>query len=238
MTATTSVPRMIIAVAGETDDDIIWGAVERVQREMYALGPVAIKLAYFGAEDAGRRRPFISTRWSTDPHDMADLIDHARDQCVCGCFVDISSVIEAAIAENRQETVKAVVIIGDHLSYPAADKALAYAKQLSAQGTKLFMGQQATPKQAVYSGVFKDLAQQTGGAFFAFDPYTERVAERLPDFLHSVAQFAVSGTEALRTLDSQCATLLLEQITTNEAALFDVTAVSLPDRLAKVHNRE
>jgi hypothetical protein len=96
------------------------------------------------------------------------------------------------------------------------------------------MGLQATPKQAVYSGVFKDLAQQTGGAFFAFD--TERVAERLPDFLHSVAQFAVGGTEALRTLDSQCATLLLEQIRANEAALFDVT--SLPDRHAKVRNRD
>ena len=53
MPATTSVPRMIIAVAGETDDDIIWGAVERVHRDMFAPGPVAIKLAYFGAEDAG-----------------------------------------------------------------------------------------------------------------------------------------------------------------------------------------
>jgi hypothetical protein len=229
---------MIIAVAGETDDDIIWGAVERVQRDMFALGPVAIKLAYFGAEDAGRMRPFISTRWSTDPQDMADLIDHARDQCVCGCFVDIASVIEAAIAENKQETIEAVVILGDHLSYPAPDKALAYAKQLRAQGTKLFMGLQATPKQAMYSGVFKDLAQQTGGAFFAFDPYTERVAERLPNFLHTVAQFAVRGTEALRTVDSQYATLLLEQIRSNEAALFDITAVSLPDRLAKVHNRD
>jgi hypothetical protein len=237
MTATTSVPRVIIAVAGETDDDI-WGAVERVQRDLFVLGPVAIKLAYFGAEDAGRRRPFISTRWSTDPDDMANLIDHARDHCVCGCFVDIASVIEAAIAENRQEKVEAVVIIGDHLSYPAADKALSYAKQLSARGTKLFMGLQATPKEAMYSGVFKDLAQQTGGAFFAFDPYTERVAERLPDFLRSIAQFAVGGTEALRTLDSQCATLLLEQIRTNEAALFDVKAVSLPDRLPRVRNRD
>jgi hypothetical protein len=205
---------------------------------MFALGPVTVKLAYFGVEDAGRRRPFISTRWSTGPHDMADLINHARDQCVCGCFVDISSVIEAAIAENRQKTVEAVVIIGDHLSYPAADKALANTKQLSAQGTKLFMGLQATPKQAAYSGVFKDLARQTGGAFFAFDPYTERVAERLPDFLQSVAQFTVGGTEALRTLDSQCATLLLEQIKTNETALFNVTAVRLPDRLAKVRSRD
>jgi hypothetical protein len=63
MTATTSIPRVIIAVAAETDDDIICGAVERVQRDMFAVGPVAIKLAYFGAEDAGCRRPFISTRW-------------------------------------------------------------------------------------------------------------------------------------------------------------------------------
>jgi hypothetical protein len=37
---------------------------------------------------------------------------------------------------------------------------------------------------------------------------------------------------------SQCATLLLEQIRTNETALFDVPAVSLPDRLAKVRNRD
>jgi hypothetical protein len=48
----------------------------------------------------------------------------------------------------------------------------------------------------------------------------------------------VGGTEALRTLDSQCTTLLLEQIRTNEAALFDVAAVSLPDRLAKVRERD
>ena len=51
-------------------------------------------------------------------------------------------------------------------------------------------------------------------------------------------KFAVGGTEALRTLDSQCATLLLEQIRTNEAALFDVKAVSLPDRLPRVRNRD
>jgi hypothetical protein len=26
--------------------DIIWGAVERVRRDVFALGPVAVKLAY------------------------------------------------------------------------------------------------------------------------------------------------------------------------------------------------
>jgi hypothetical protein len=32
-------------------------------------------------------------------------------------------------------------------------------------------------------------------------------------------RLAVGGTEALRTLDSQCAKLLLEQIRTNDAAM-------------------
>jgi hypothetical protein len=54
--------------------------------------------------------------------------------------------------------------------------------------------------------------------------------------LRSVVRFTVGGTEALRAVDSECATLLLEQITTNEAALFDVAAASLLDRLAKVRD--
>jgi hypothetical protein len=37
----------------------------------------------------------------------------------------------------------------------------------------------------------------TSRAFFGFNPYTEPAAERLSDFLRSVAQFAVGGTEAL-----------------------------------------
>ena len=52
------------------------------------------------------------------------------------------------------------------------------------------------------------------------------------------AEMKRRSSHELSGLDSQCATLLLEQIRTNEAALFDVTAVSLPDRLAKVRNRD
>jgi hypothetical protein len=58
--------RVILAVANEADDDFIWDQMKSLQADMFAAGPVSIKVAYFGREGAGMTaRPFISTRWAT-----------------------------------------------------------------------------------------------------------------------------------------------------------------------------
>jgi hypothetical protein len=78
--------RVILAVANEADDDFIWDQMKSLQADMFAAGPVSIKVAYFGREGAGMTaRPFISTRWATDSDDLCDLLDRARAGCVCGC---------------------------------------------------------------------------------------------------------------------------------------------------------
>ena len=104
--------RVILALAAEADDDFIWSRLEDIQSNMFAAGPVSIKFAYFGCEGSFERRPFMSTRWATHAGDMQALIDHARDRCVCGCYVNIGDVLVEALKETEQGSIQAVVIIG------------------------------------------------------------------------------------------------------------------------------
>ena len=202
--------RMILALAAEADDKFIWDRVKTIQHEMFAAGPVQIKFAYFGAEGAGMTtRPYITTQWVTDTDDMTDIIDRGRANCVCGCFVQISDILEQALQETRQGPVQAVVIIGDHF-HGNRDDAIATAKQLRAAGTRLFVFQQGPTENAA----FRTLAEVTGGAYFPFNPHIERVAERLPGMLEAITHFAIGGMTALEARDDESAVLLLEQMNT------------------------
>src|SRR5262245_29423715 len=55
--------RVIVAIAAEADDTFAWDQLARIQSQMFAAGPVAIKFAYFGAEGTSQVRPCITTRW-------------------------------------------------------------------------------------------------------------------------------------------------------------------------------
>jgi hypothetical protein len=152
----------------------------------------------------------MSTRWATDPDDMRALLDHARSRCICGCYVNIDDILGQALRETQQGSVQAVVIIGDHF-HGNRDDAFAYARQLRAAGTRLFLFQQSSQGSA-HDNVFKTLAERTGGTFFEFNPAVERIAERLPRLLGAVTHYAIGGTDALEALANQPAGLLLEQI--------------------------
>ena len=141
---------------------------------------------------------------------MHDLMDHARTQCVCGCYVSIDDILGEALKETQQGSVQAVVIIGDHF-HGNRDHAFAYARQLRAAGTRLFLFQQSSQGSA-HDNIFKTLAEMTGGAFFEFNPAVERIAERLPRLLEAVTHYTIGGTDALEALANQPASLLLEQI--------------------------
>jgi hypothetical protein len=203
--------RVILAVAAEADDDFIWTRLGDIQSNMFAAGPVSIKFPYFGREGSLERRPFMSTRWATHAGDMQALIDHARDRCVCGCYVNIGDVLVEALRETEQgSSIQAVVIIGDHF-HGNRDDTLVYAKRLRAVGTRLFLFQQRSPT-SVHNDVFKALAETTHGAYFEINPAIERIAERLPRLLEAVAHYAIGGTDALEALANHSAGLLLEQI--------------------------
>jgi hypothetical protein len=200
--------RVIVAVAAEAEDEFIWSRLKMLP-ELFAAGPVAIRVGFFGAEGAHPARPFIATRWTMDANDLADLVDRARARCVCGCFVEVGDILEQALQETRQTPVQAVVIIGDNF-HGNFEAATATAKQLRAAGTRLFLFQQGHSDSTEQA--FRILAEATGGAYFPFNPHIERIAERLPGMLEAVTHFAIGGTAALEARDSESAVLLLEQM--------------------------
>ena len=57
--------RVIVAVAAEDDDKSIWSRLKMLP-ELFAAGPVAIRVGFFGAEGARSSRPFMVSRWTTD----------------------------------------------------------------------------------------------------------------------------------------------------------------------------
>jgi hypothetical protein len=203
--------RLILALAAEADDDFIWSRLSDIQTAMFAAGPIAIKFGFFGLETEPQGRPFISTRWATDAADMQDLLDHARARCTCGCYVNIDDILAEALKQNEQAPVQAVVIIGDHFEI-GHEAALVHAKQLHAVGTRLFLFRQGNRRSAHGADIFRTLAKTADGAYFEFNPAVERIAERLPHLLEAVASYAIGGTDALRALANESASMLLEQI--------------------------
>ena len=65
--------RVLFAVAAEGDDEYIWSRLKMLP-ELFAAGPVAIRVGFFGAEGARSSRPFMVSRWTTDADDLADLL--------------------------------------------------------------------------------------------------------------------------------------------------------------------
>ena len=73
---------------------------------------LAMKFAFYGADNAaGVRRCRITTRWITDPDDMAGVMDRA--ECNCGCYVNIRDVLAQAVKEAEDRPLRAVIIVGD-----------------------------------------------------------------------------------------------------------------------------
>jgi hypothetical protein len=202
--------RVMFAVAVEADDDLIWDRLSGIQTELFAAGPINIKIAYFGREVAPPNRPFISTRWAADADDLQALMDHARTRCVCGCYVNIDDILAEAVREARRGPVQAVVIIGDNF-HGSREEVLAHAEQLRAAGTRLFLFRQSS-QRAFPGDVFRTLAEMTNGAYYEFNPSIERVAERLPRLFETVIHCAIGGPAALKALFDESADLLLEQI--------------------------
>ena len=211
-------PRIILALAMEADDrSATWDQLRTIQTEMFAAGPAALKFCYFGREGALQTsRPYISTRWVTDTDDMADIMDKGRAGCVCGCYCQVSDILEQCLAETQQGSVQAVVIVGDNFTGDL-DAALATAKQLRAVGTPLFLFQQG--RSSATEDAFRALAEVTGGAYFQFNPHVERVAGRLPGLLEAVTHFAIGGMTALEARGNESADLLLEQMHAADQAL-------------------
>ncbi len=199
-------PRVILALANYRRS--VWDQAKVLQADMFreAAGTgLEMKFAYYGPEVAGGVRTCrITTRWISDAHDMATVM--GRAECVCGCYVHISRVLEQALKETQERSVQAIVIIGDAF-HDDLDEAAILAMKLRRAGTKVFMFQEGYNPVTEHS--FKFLAEVSGGAYFQFEASTQ---QRLAEMLKAVSHFATGGKEALEAKGGEAATLLLEQI--------------------------
>jgi hypothetical protein len=97
-------PRVILALANHAQTA---NRAKVLQREMFqaaAGSGLEMKFAFYGADNAaGVRRCRITTRWFTDPDDMAGVMDRA--ECNCGCYVNIRGERYLDQTRNRARQV-------------------------------------------------------------------------------------------------------------------------------------
>ena len=137
-------PRVILALANHAHT-AGWDRAKVLQREMFkaaAGSGLEMKFAFYGADNAaGVRRCRITTRWITDPDDMAGVMDRA--ECSCGCYVNIRDVLAQAVKEAEDRPLRAVIIVGDafHDDPDGLDEAAISANRLRRAGTRVFLMQ-------------------------------------------------------------------------------------------------
>jgi hypothetical protein len=203
-------PRVVLALANHAHTG--WDRAKVLQRAMFeAAGGCGLemKFAFYGADNAaGVRRCRITTRWITDPDDMAAVIDRA--ECHCGCYVNICDVLAQAVKEAEERPLRAVIIIGDafHDDPNGLDEAAISANRLRRAGTRVFLIQLGD--DPVTARRLQYLARLSDGAYFRFDPRTQE--RQFSEMWAAMSIYAAGGEEAVKTTGGQAATVLLQHL--------------------------
>ena len=204
-------PRVILALANHAQT-AGWDRAKVLQREMFqaaAGSGLEMKFAFYGADNAaGVRRCRITTRWITDPDDMAGVMDRA--ECSCGCYVNIRDVLAQAVKEAEERPLRAVIIVGDafHDDPDGLDEAAISANRLRRAGTRVFLMQLGD--DLITARRLQYLARVSGGAYFRFDPRTQE--RQFSEMWKAMSVYAAGGEEAVKMTGGQAATLLLQHL--------------------------
>ena len=222
-------PRVILALANHAQA-AGWDRAKLLQHAMFkaaAGSRLEMKFAFYGADDVnGVRRCRITTRWITDPDDMAAVIDRA--ECRCGCYVNIRDVLAQAVKEAEERPLRAVIIVGDafHDDQDGLDEAAISANRLRRAGTRVFLLQlgddPTTERRLQY------LARVSGGAYFRFDPRTQE--RQFSELWQAVSAYAAGGEEAVAMTGGQAATLLLQHLMQEPMQIIEQRASPLAHR--------
>jgi hypothetical protein len=203
-------PRVLLALANHGRSPG-WERAKTLQRQMFeaAASGLEMKFAFYAEDDdKGVRRCRITTRWIANPDDMAALMDRA--ECNCGCYVNIRSMLQQAVKENQDRSMRAAVIVGDafHDNQDGLDEAALAANQLQREGTRVFLIQQGDDPHT--SRKLQYLARVSGATFFRFDAKTQQ--QPFAEMLEAVSAYAAGGEEAVKAIGGQAATMLLEHL--------------------------
>jgi hypothetical protein len=204
-------PRVILALANHGHSPG-WDRAKVLQRQMFdaaASSGLEMKFAFYGPDNAaGVRRCRITTRWITDPNDMADVM--SRAECSCGCYVNIRDVLAQAVKEAEDRPLRAVIIVGDafHDDPDGLDEAAISANRLRQAGTRVFLLQLGD--DLITARRLQYLARVSGGAYFRFDPRTQE--RQFSEMWKAMSVYAAGGEEAVKMTGGQAATLLLQHL--------------------------
>ena len=204
-------PRVILALANHGHSPARDRA-KVLQRQMFdaaAGSGLEMKFAFYGPDDAaGVRDCRMTTRWITDPEDMAGVMDRA--ECSCGCYVNIRDVLAQAVKEAEARPLRAVIIVGDafHDDPNGLDEAAISANRLRRAGTRVILIQQSD--DPVTARKLRWLKTVSGAAYFPFDLRTQE--RQFLEMWQAVSAFAAGGEEAVKTTGGQMATLLLQHL--------------------------
>jgi hypothetical protein len=213
-------PRVLLALANHARSPG-WDRAKVLQRQMFeaAVGSgLEMKFAFYGEDDdKGVRRCRITTRWLTDPNDMAAVM--GRAECNCGCYVHIHSVLRQAVKENANRPIRAAIIVGDvfHDDQDSLDEAALAANQLRREGTRVFLIQQGD--DPVTARKLQYLQRVSGAAYFKFDPKTQQ--QQFTEMLETISTYAAGGEEAVKATGRQAAALLLEHLKQQPMPILD-----------------
>jgi hypothetical protein len=204
-------PRVILALANHGGSPG-WDRAKVLQGQLFAAAAgngLEMKFAFYGPDDAaGVRRCRITTRWITDPDDMAATMDRA--ECNCGCYVNVRDVLAQAAKEAEERPLRAAIIIGDafHDDQDGLKEAAISALQLRRAGTRVFLIQLGD--DPVTTRKLEYLARVSGGTYFRFDPQTQE--RQFAEMFEAVSAYTAGGEKAVRAKGGQAATLLLEHL--------------------------
>ena len=198
-------PRVLLAVANYGRSPS-WEHAKAWQRQMYGTtGSTGLEMKFaFYAEDNDRgvRRFKITTDWITVSNKMAALID--RNECSCGCYINIRSVLQRAVEENADRPMRAVVIVGDafHDDEDSLAEAVLAANELRRAGTRVVLIQESDDPHTARK--LQYLQRTSGAVYFKFDSKTQQLAK----VLEMLSTYATGGEEAVKAAGGQAADLL------------------------------
>lgn len=179
--------RLVFALDATASREPTWDQACHLQSELFTatreLGGLAIQLCYYRGYGEFKATGFVSK--------TEQLLQLMNGVSCLGGRTQIHRVLSHAVAETRQNPIKAVIFIGDCCEEPV-DELCHKAGELGMLRTPVFMFHEGQDPHA--RSVFQQIGKLSGGACVPFDRSSPQV---LKELLAAVAIYASGGTRAL-----------------------------------------
>ena len=179
--------RLIFALDATASRERTWDHACHLQSEMFLetreMGQLSVQLCHYGGINN-----FSASRWLQNTDSLLRQMNQVHCQ---GGHTQIARLLQHTLKQTRQQTVQAVIFIGDCVEEPV-DFLCQLAGQLGIHSTPLFIFQEG--RDITAHRAFKQMAKLSGGAYCRFD---DGSAATLKALLGAVAVYATGGRQAL-----------------------------------------